>query len=103
MSESGHFYLDGCGIMTDGDDDVRLHWRGEFEDLVGREGVRCEAAQFYSSDYVRPPPERDAHDFGVLSVEGARVFWKIDLLPVVDAARPGAVRRILTLFLPSEA
>ena len=48
-------------------------------------------------------PETDPHDFGVLSVEGARVFWKIDLLPVVDAARPGAVRRILTLCLPSEA
>lgn len=51
-------------------------------------------------------PETDpngAHDFGVLCIEGVRVFWKIDLLPVVDAARPQALRRILTLFLPSEA
>ena len=52
MGLSEHFYMDGCGIMLDGDDDVRLHLGNESMDLADGDSVRCEAAQFYSTDFT---------------------------------------------------
>lgn len=71
------------------------------KDIAFRQAAMCALIAY--DGFTPETDAHGAHDFGVLSVAGARVFWKIDLLPVVDAARPGAVRRILTLFLPSEA
>lgn len=48
------------------------------------------------------------HSFGVVSVNGHEAFWKLDLYDAdfrygaIDASDPHQVRRVLTLYLPSE-
>ena len=33
MKNNKLFYTERCGIMIDGDDDVRLHYRDDYNDL----------------------------------------------------------------------
>ena len=33
MKNNEHFYTDRCGIMIDGDDDVRLHYRSDYNSM----------------------------------------------------------------------
>lgn len=50
------------------------------------------------------------HDFGIVEFGTARIFWKIDLfdpdycfgVDLAAAVDPAKVRRVLTLYLPSE-
>lgn len=50
------------------------------------------------------------HSFGVAEMNGYRIFWKIDLydadytfgVSLIDAIDPAQVRRVLTIYLPSE-
>lgn len=50
------------------------------------------------------------HSFGVVEVNGQQAFWKVDVydldycygVTLLDATDPQQVRRVLTLYLPSE-
>ncbi|WP_243786332.1 DUF3768 domain-containing protein [Paracoccus versutus] len=50
------------------------------------------------------------HSFGVVEMNGHRAFWKVDVydtdytfgVSLPDATDPHQVRRVLTLYLPSE-
>lgn len=48
------------------------------------------------------------HDFGIVTVEGHRVFWKIDYYApdmrhgAEDASNPARTRRVLTIMLARE-
>ena len=44
MRNSEQFYTDGCGILIDGDDDVRLHYR---HDLAVPDSLLSEAAEVH--------------------------------------------------------
>ena len=47
-------------------------------------------------------------DFGIVTIDGARVYWKLDLFDpsyewgAEDPANPARTRRVLTLLLPEE-
>ena len=47
MRNNEQFYTDGCGIMIDGDDDVRFHHRGDSHDLADPESKPFEAAEIH--------------------------------------------------------
>ena len=47
MRSNEQFDTDGCGIMIDGDDDVRLHDRGGYHDLANPDAHPCEVAEVH--------------------------------------------------------
>ena len=80
-------------------------------------GVQGRGGLFFQAclDAVRTFAEFDAdndpygeHDFGVLQIEGQKVYWKIDAYDrercygSEDSADPELTTRILTLLLPEE-
>ena len=50
----------------------------------------------------------DEHDFGAITVQGEKVFWKIDYYDLAmeahspDPADPAVTKRVLTIMLASE-
>ena len=47
MRNNEQFYTDDCGIMIDGDDDVRLHFRGDYNDLADPDAQSSEGAEVH--------------------------------------------------------
>ena len=47
MKNNEHFYTDGCGIMIDGDDDVRLHYRSDYNRMRNPTDPRHDSAEVH--------------------------------------------------------
>ena len=77
MGENEQFYLSGCGIMVDGDDDVSLHVRESGFDPVDDTGRPMEAAAFFADDNAR----RRVATSGC----GSKLGWA----PLADDGSPG--------------
>jgi hypothetical protein len=67
---------------------------------------RCRAGGFETFNEENDP--YGEHDFGVLQIEGQKVYWKIDAYDQdprygsEDPADPELTSRVLTLLLPEE-
>lgn len=70
--------------------------------------LTCETVTFKAFDAENDP--YGDHSFGVVEMNGHRAFWKVDVydtdytfgVSLPDATDPQQVRRVLTLYLPSE-
>ena len=47
MKNNEHFYTDGCGIMIDGGDYVRLHFRNDYNRLRDPDGPEFDPAEIH--------------------------------------------------------
>ena len=91
--------LHGMAVTTPGFRDLP-----EFVQIaLTREMVNCKNFDAENDPY-------GDHSFGVVEVNGHRAFWKIDIydmdysfgVSLPEATDPRQVRRVLTLYLPSE-
>lgn len=70
--------------------------------------ARVVAALRSFSEFTEDNDPYGEHDFGVLTVEGQRVFFKVDYYDLDqrygsdDPANPDVTTRVLTLMLPEE-
>lgn len=76
--------------------------------LAARSIVRAVAAVKAFDDFSRDNDPYGERDFGVVEIDGHKLFWKIDCydlnlaLASPDPADPTVTRRILTLMLAEE-
>ena len=70
---------------------------------------RLEVGRF--NDFNADNDMWEDHAFGIVTVDGVSIYWKIDLFDTAynfgaatpeDATDPEKTRRVLTLYLPSE-
>jgi hypothetical protein len=101
--------------IRDLNDRLRSHFIGGH--VIITQGVHALGSTFWGAciDAVRRydefAPENDPyneHDFGMLTVHGKRVYWKIDYYDAAlqyaspDPSDPSVTARVLTILLASE-
>jgi hypothetical protein len=65
MRNNEQFYIDGCGIMIDGDDDVRLHYRHDLPDPDSQPSEAADAHFASGAEYnfagILKPSRHERH------------------------------------------
>ena len=83
MKPNECFYSrDACGIMVDGDDDVRLHWRDSCGDPDAIDQTQREAAEVHLLHSCERESNGNVTDFGR---DGSKLGWA----PLADDGMPG--------------